>query len=112
MDFIRDFINTYAQGALYSVLAAIAALIGHKVRQFLNDKTKARVVRDCVRAIEQLYPNLPGISKKQKAEEAIVAMLGEKGLTITTLEMDTLIESVVAGFNYGYKWVEESEEGE
>lgn len=37
-----------------------------------------------------------GQKKKEKAVEGIVAMLSEKGITVTELEIDMLIESCVA----------------
>ena len=59
-------------------------------------------MRTCVKAVEQLYHDLDGAAKLEKAEEGIVAMLGEKGIPISKLEMDALIEAVVCEFNYGF----------
>ena len=52
-------------------------------------------------AIEQLYKDLDGPTRKEKAKENIILMLNEKGITITELEMDMMIEAVVNGFNQG-----------
>ena len=41
--------------------------------------------------------------RKEKAKENIILMLNEKGIVITELEMDMMIEEVVNGFNSGLK---------
>ena len=60
------------------------------------------MVRICVKAAEQLYHELSGPEKLKKAQEGIVSMLNEKGIPISELEMNALIESVVCEFNYGF----------
>lgn len=85
---------------------AIASWIGLQVKatyeKYVNDKTKKDVVRVCVNAAEQIYHHLSGPEKLAKAQEGIVEMLNEKNIPITELEMNMLIESVVAEFNYGF----------
>ena len=60
------------------------------------------MARTCDKAVEQLYHDLGGPEKLEKAQEGIRQMLEEKGIPISALEMDMLIESVVAEFNYGF----------
>ena len=60
-------------------------------------------VKTVVNATEQLYKDLDGAKKLEKAKENIIALLNEKGITITELEMDMMIEEVVNGFNQGLK---------
>ena len=85
---------------------AIASWIGLQAKalyeKYVNDKTKKDVVRTCVTAAEQIYHHLSGPEKRVKAQEGIVEMLNEKGIPITELEMNMLIESVVGEFNYGF----------
>ena len=59
-------------------------------------------MRTCVKAVEQLYHDLGGPEKLEKAKEGIEDMLNEKGIPITELEMNLLIEAVVSEFNYGF----------
>lgn len=103
MTIIRSFLESYGTMLLYAILTAIAGTVGTQIKRiynrFVNDQTKKSVVSICVRAVEQLYTALHGAEKKQKAKEAVFAMLTEKGIPITPLEMDLLIESVVAEFN-------------
>ena len=107
MTFFEMFIASYGEAILYAVLTAIAGFLGTQLKRvyekYINDKTKKAVVETCVKAVEQLYKDLHGAEKLEKAKENILAMLEEKGLTISDLEMDLLIESCVAEFNINFQ---------
>ena len=102
----EEIFGAYVLPAIVSLLAAAAAFVGAQNKRLyekkVNDKTKQSVVRTCVKAVEQLYHDLGGPEKLEKAQEGIRQMLEEKGISISALEMDMLIESVVAEFNYGF----------
>lgn len=102
----EEIFGTYVLPAIISLLAAAAAFAGNQLKKlyekYINDKTKEAVVRTCVKAAEQLYHDLSGPEKLQKAQEGVVQMLNEKGIPISELEMNLLIESVVSEFNYGF----------
>ena len=70
-------------------------------QRYVNDRIKRDVVHTCVKAAEQLYHDLGGPEKLKKAQEGVRQMLEEKGIPISELEMNLLIESAVAEFNYG-----------
>lgn len=88
---------------LIAILTAIAGYFGDRIKKIYEDKvnteTKQKVVKTCVNAVEQLYKDLHGEEKLEKAKEAILSMLNEKGISITEIELDMMIESVVNGFN-------------
>lgn len=99
----------FANYALPIIAAAITALAGFfgtqlkaLYQKYINDKTKEAVVRTCVKAVEQLYHDLSGPEKLEKAKDGVVEMLNEKGIPISDLEMNLLIEAVVSEFNYGF----------
>lgn len=96
----------YVFPVIVAALTAFAGFLGTQIKglyqKYINDKTKEAVVRTCVKAAEQLYHDLGGPEKFKKAQEAIEEMLNEKGIPITELEMNLLIESVVSEFNYGF----------
>lgn len=102
----EEIFGTYVLPAIISLLAAAAAFVGAQLKKlyekYINDKTKEAVVRTCVKAAEQLYHDLSGAEKLQKAQEGVVQMLNEKGIPISELEMNLLIEAVVSEFNYGF----------
>lgn len=97
---------TYVLPVIAAIITAFAGYIGTQLKKLyekhVNDKTKEAVVRTCVKAVEQLYHDLGGPEKLEKAKEGIEQMLNEKGIPITELEMNLLIEAVVSEFNYGF----------
>lgn len=97
---------TYALPIIAAAVTALAGFLGAQLKslyqKYINDKTKESVVRTCVKAVEQLYHDLGGPEKLEKAKEGIEDMLNEKGIPITELEMNLLIEAVVSEFNYGF----------
>ena len=103
---IQEIIGTYLLPVVAAALTALAGFIGAQLKKiyqkYVDDKTKESVVRTCVKAVEQLYHDLGGPEKLEKAKDGIQEMLKEKGIAISELEMDMLIESVVSEFNYGF----------
>ena len=110
----EEIFGAYVLPAIVSLLAAAAAFAGNQLKRlyekYINDKTKQSVVRTCVKAVEQLYHDLGGPEKLEKAKASAVEMLNEKGIPITDLELSMLIESAVSEFNYGFSQTVEVEE--
>ena len=110
----EEIFGAYVLPAIVSLLAAAAAFAGNQIKRlyekYINDKTKQSVVRTCVKAVEQLYHDLGGPEKLEKAKASAVEMLNEKGIPITDLELSMLIESAVSEFNYGFSQTVEVEE--
>ena len=106
MEFVTNFISEYGLMILYALLTALAGFIGTQIKKIyenhVNDETKQKVVATCVKAVEQLYQDLNGEEKLNKAKENIVSMLSTKGIEITDIEIDMLIESCVAELNLGF----------
>lgn len=109
----EEIFGAYVLPAIVSLLAAAAAFLGNQLKRlyekYVNDKTKQSVVRTCVKAVEQLYHDLGGPEKLEKAKASAVEMLNEKGIPITDLELSMLIESAVSEFNYGFSQTVEVE---
>lgn len=106
MEMLNEFMTSVGYPLLATLLTAAATYIGAKLKakyeELANDKTKKAVITTCVKAAEQLYCNLGGAEKLERAKSAAVEMLNEKGLQITDLELNMLIESVVAGLNFDF----------
>lgn len=102
MDF-NEFLSTYGMEILGTILTALAGYLGVVIKnlcqKYLNDKTKQDVAKTCVKAVEQIYKDLHGEEKFNKALECISDMLAEKGIAVSETEMKMLIESAVAEFN-------------
>lgn len=106
MTLFNEFITMYGTTILYSIITAIAGYVGLVVKnaytKYVNDKTKKDVVKTCVNAVEQLYKDLHGQDKLDKCIESATQILGEKGITITELEIRMLIEAAVSEFNNSF----------
>lgn len=106
MEFFSNFVSEYGLMILYALLTAFAGFIGAQIKKIyenhVNDETKEKVVATCVKAVEQLYHDLNGEEKLNKAKENIVAMLSTKGIEISDIEIDMLIESCVAEMNLSF----------
>lgn len=102
MEIIMDVINEYGLQILGTILTGIASFVGLKIKsiyeKYINDKTKKSVVESTVKYVEQIYTDLHGEEKLNKALESAIEILNEKGITITDLELRVLIESVCNSF--------------
>ena len=102
-----EFVNTYGMQILYTILTAIAGWLGivikNLVQKYINDKTKKDVAKSAVKFVEQVYKDLHGDAKLNEALTAASAMLAEKGITITDLELRVLIEAALAEFNGAFE---------
>lgn len=100
-DTMMGYILTGLAAALTAVFGFLGEQIKNAVRKHLEDDAKRNVAKTCVNAVEQLYHDLNGDAKLEKAREGILGMLEEKGIPITELELKMLIEAAVGGLNYG-----------
>lgn len=99
-----DFLKEQGFSILSTIILAIATFLGSRIKAkyeaIMTDKTKKDVVKNCVKAVEQLYNGMDGPEKFEKAKENIIFILNEKGINISDLELTMLIESVVSEFNF------------
>lgn len=106
MNYINEFLSQYGMMIIYAALTALAGFIGTQVKKIFEknseDETKRKVTETCVKAVEQLYRDLDGEAKLEKAKENIIAMLAVKDIEIAEIEMDMLIEACVAEFNLAF----------
>jgi len=98
-----EFINEYGATMLYTLITAIAGYLGivakSLITKYLNDKTKKDVARTVVKAVEQIYKDIHGDEKIDKALISAAEILSSKGITTTDLELRYLLESAVNEFN-------------
>ena len=98
-----EFIDMYGLEIIWAVLTAVATFLGFVVKKlytrFINDKIKKEVAETVVNAVEQMYKNLHGEEKMEKAMEAAAEMLVNRGITVSALELQILLESAVGKFN-------------
>lgn len=91
--------------ALATALAGWFAYIGNKLKnayqEKVNNETAQAVVKDVVQFVEQVYTDIGGKEKLQKAISQASAILQSKGINLTEVEINMLIESAVFGLNEG-----------
>lgn len=107
MELLKEFISNYGVEILNTILVAVVTFIGTQVKRiyenYVNDKIKKQVVEDTTKYVEQVFKDLKGDEKLDKAIENASAILNEKGIAITELELRVLIESVCNSFKEGVK---------
>jgi hypothetical protein len=107
MELFLQFINEYGTTILYTVLTALFGYFGIITKKYFdkwfNTKEKKAIAKEVVQFTEQVYKTLHGAEKLEKAMEAMSAMLAEKGIYVTDLEMKVLLEAAVAEFNKAFE---------
>lgn len=115
MELITNFISEHGVEILYAIITFVATYLGGYIKSIItkqvNDKTKQDVAKTCVKAVEQIYKDLHGDEKLQKAIEAASEMLANKNITITDIELRMLIESAVSEFNNAFSAVSDAQVG-
>ncbi len=100
---MENILTEYIMQIIAAIVAGIAAWLGLVFKKLyqkhINTQTKKDVVYTVVQAVEQIYKDLHGEEKLNKALEAASEMLKAQGITVTELELKMLIESAVGEFN-------------
>ena len=91
--------------AIASVIAILFGVLGAKLKSVYDTKIKTdtakTLVDDVVKFVQQVYKDLDGPEKLQKALTEASTILNEKGISISDTELDMLIESAVYGLKQG-----------
>jgi len=113
----NEILNQFIQILLPILATAITALftyIGTALKKAyeekINNETAKTVVTDAVKFVEQVYTDLSGKEKLEKATAQVSEILQSKGIKITPAEINMLIESAVYGLNEG--WFDKKENQE
>ena len=92
--------------ACVTIVTTVATWLGAQVKTIIKDKvdtqTKKDIIETTCRYVNQVYKDLNGPAKLQKAKEEALMLLNEKGIKITDLELTVLIEATVNSFKAGY----------
>lgn len=107
MTFIKEFIQEYGTQMLFALLTTLAGYVGIAVKKlyekYVTDRTKQEVVKIAVRAVEQLYKELHGEEKLEKALMYASDMLETRGISISSVELRLMVEAAVREFNEAFK---------
>ncbi len=103
----------YLTEIVSALLSAFAVWLGltlkNLAQKYVNTQTKKDVARTVVQAVEQIYKDLHGEDKLNKALETASEILTAQGIHVTGLELRTLIEDAVGEFN-GVFWADNTAE--
>ena len=98
-----EILQPYLLEILFAILTGIASFIGMKIKkvyeEYVNTKVKKDVVEDTVKYVEQVFKDIHGQEKLDKAKEKALEWLNEKGISISEVELEILIEATVNSFN-------------
>ena len=110
MDAMLEAIQPAFMSLLGTVVTCLFGYIGLKAKQvytkYVDNQVKQDVVNSTVNYVEQVYKDIHGEEKLQKAKEKVTEILTEQGIKITDADLEMLIESAVYGLNAG--WLEVS----
>ena len=98
LDMLLPILATFLTGLFTYIGTRLKKVYEEKV----NTETAKQVAEDAVRFVEQVYKDLHGKEKLDKAVEQVAQVLGSKGIAISEAEIYMLIESAVYGLNEGW----------
>ncbi|MBP1576845.1 MAG: hypothetical protein J6C75_00030, partial [Oscillospiraceae bacterium] len=102
---MNEFISAYGLPIIGSIITAVLGWVGLQIKalyeRYVDTKEKQAVCRTVVAAVDQIYKDLGGEEKLDKAIEAASDMLNARGITCTELELRMLLESAVYALKGG-----------
>lgn len=106
MEAFTNFLNVYGVKIILAILTCVASYIGIAAKKiykkYIDNDIKQSVVSTCVKAVEQIYTDIHGEAKLQKAMEMAASMLSNKGINITDEDLKIMIEAAVGTFNNAF----------
>lgn len=101
------FIYTYGPTLVLAIIAAIFGTLGYTAKRlytcYINTKEKESVASKAAAYVEQVWKDIHGADKLEKALETASMLLKKKGIDFDAEEMKVLIEAAVAEFNEAFK---------
>ena len=102
---MNEFISVYGLPIIGSIVTAVLGWVGLQIKalyeRYVNTKEKQAVCKTVVAAVDQIYKDLGGEEKLNKAIEAASDMLNARGISCTELELRMLLESAVYALKGG-----------
>lgn len=98
-EIICDMLRDYLPTIFTFIMTVIVASLKSKYTKVANDNIKKDVAATTVKYIEQVFKDIHGEAKLNKAKEHMTALLEEKGINVSTNEIVLLLESAVKDMN-------------
>lgn len=90
----------YLPSVLNIIIAVIVGYVTDKCGKYVNSEVKKSVITDTVKYIEQIFTDIHGEEKLNKAKEKAIELLKEKNIGISDSELVVLIESAINKMNF------------
>lgn len=112
MEQIMDFLTPAIINLFGAVVTVAFGFLSYKItkwgNEFVNTKSilmtaeeKKAVINTTVEYVEQVFKDLHGADKLNKAKEKALSILAEEGINISDEQLEILIEAAVKGMNGG-----------
>lgn len=102
-----ELIQPYLLEVVGFILTGVVTYVGLQLKKlyekYINTQVKKDVVSSTVKYVEQVYKDIHGEEKLNRAKEKALEWLNEKGITISDTELEILIEAAVNSFNNSLK---------
>lgn len=99
---IMSALTPYLVTLVTAFAAYVVAIIKKKLTEKLDTQTKKDIAEATVNYVEQVFEDLDGKEKLQKALETSIQWLNEKGIKVTEAEMTMFIEAAIKGAKQGW----------
>lgn len=116
MEIIKNDMSSLLVSLIGLALTGVLTWLGVQLKEVFAKSSKEKLylslAATCAQAIEQIYKDLHGEEKLNKALEAFSEMLEVRGLSLSPLEMRMYLENAVGAFNSAFKKEAPAEDGE
>lgn len=89
---------------LATALGGIIAYIGNKIKKYYDEKYRTEtvdaIIKSTVDYVEQVFIDLKGKEKLDKARDVALSRLKNKGIDIDEVELTIIIEAFVRGLKW------------
>ena len=96
---MQDILVQYGLEILGTILVMVFGWVGSAIKKWVDGKQLTNIARTVVTAVEQIYTDIHGEEKLDKALEMFSVLLKKKHIKVSAEQMKILIESAVGEFN-------------
>lgn len=103
---LQQLFETYLVPAVVTAVGALFSWIGIQLKRLyqehIDTKTKEDIIKSTVQYVQQVYKDINGEEKLEKAVSTASDWLSSKGLEVSEAELRVLIESAVYSMKNGF----------
>ncbi len=105
-ELFQQLFETYLVPAVVTAVGALFSWIGIQLKRLyqehIDTKTKEDIIKSTVQYVQQVYKDINGEEKLEKAVSTASDWLSSKGLEVSEAELRVLIESAVYSMKNGF----------